>query len=482
MKFRRKGSLLCLACSGVAVAGIAAEPVPLGLEEAYDLALASDQSIQIAYWEVRKANLLPWSALTRLGPQLAGDASYGRQDRMTRRDGFTPSGGGAAATESGTAGGIASGTTGRTTAGGSAAGARGGETTVIRTYSRTDTGKIGLTFQQPLIDLTVFPAYRYGKLSAKAARLQHQFTIRGVLYGVVQAYFEVLKQERVHAVNRQTLSLAEEQRAVAQKRADVGEVTRSDVLRATVAVETARRALIESENLLLLNRNTLANILNLDPATDLRLAEPPGYPRALPPFAALVAQAYARREDLRVAEIAVEQDIALRGEIAGEYGPRVVAEWNGDLSAMSGTQPWSHADEWAASVAVQIPFFSGGQRELDLQGAARKIQQTRLDCERVAKQIQQEAKQAWLTVRALTETLKALRAQVDAAAQGYSDLQAQYRGGTATSVDVLSSLNELNAARRDFAVQTLAYEVALRNLEQVGGVFQEQRVQRAKIR
>jgi len=65
--------------------------------------------------------------------------------------------------------------------------------------------------------------------------------------------------------------------------------------------------------------------------------------------------------------------------------------------------------------------------------------------------------------------------------QSYQDLQNQYRAGTATSVDVLSALNDFNAARRDLAVQTYVYQVALRNLEQVAGVFQETRVDRVKL-
>jgi len=84
-------------------------------------------------------------------------------------------------------------------------------------------------------------------------------------------------------------------------------------------------------------------------------------------------------------------------------------------------------------------------------------------------------------VRTLQQTLKALHAQVVAAEQGYHDLENQYRAGTATSVDVLTALNDLNNARKDLAVQTYGFQVALRNLEQVTGVFQESRVQRSKI-
>ena len=417
------------------------------LEQAYDLALATDQSIRIAFYEVRKADLLPWSALTRIGPRLTGRANYGRSERST------------------------TGTVQQC-----------GTTSVDRTSrSRTGAGAIGIALEQPLIDFTVFPAHRFGKLSAAAAHLQRQFTIRETLFGVATAYYDVLKQERLVAVNRESLRLAGQQLEFAQKRANVGEVTRADVLRAQVAVETARRTLVESENVLEFNRNTLGNILNLAPNAPFRVAEPPDYPTTLPPFDDLLARAYAHREDLRVKEIAIEQDIALRGQVIGEYAPRVTAQFDSERSHTSGTSAQSNYD-WQATVAVSVPFFTGGQREIDLRTANEQIAQTKLAREQAAKSVESEVKQAWLAVRSLQQTLKALHAQVVAAEQGYHDLEIQYREGTATSVDVLSALNDLNTARKDLAVETYGYQIALRNLEQVAGVFQQARVQRSKTK
>src|SRR6478609_7529976 len=106
---------LCFLLPAASIAGGEGRPFPDGetitLEQAYDRTLESDQTIRIAFLEVRKANLLPWSALTRL---------------------------------------------------------------------------------------------------------QHQFTIRETLYGVASAYYEVLKQQRLVYVNRETFRLAREQFEIAR--------------------------------------------------------------------------------------------------------------------------------------------------------------------------------------------------------------------------------------------------------------------------
>ncbi|HYR59324.1 MAG TPA: TolC family protein, partial [Chthoniobacteraceae bacterium] len=437
-----------LGCAIAASCARAEAARTISIEQAYDIALATDQSIRIAYWEVRKANLLPWAALTRLGPQLNGNASYRRREASTTASVL--------------------------------------ETGAVSSFERTTntragTGDIGLTFQQPLIDLTVFPAYRLGKLSAEVAKLQRQFTVRETLFGVTSAYFEVLKQERLVAVNREALRLANEQLDLAQKRADVGEVTRSDVLRALVTVETARRTLVESENGLELDRNTLGNILNLAPNAPFSVIEPPDYPSTLPLFDELLSRAYSHREDFRVKELAIGQDTERRNEIIGKYAPSVVAQWDGDINRVAGSSSSSNRD-WQATIAVQVPILTGGQREIDLRTAGHQIEETKLDRDKTAKTVEADVKAAWLNVRTLQQTLKALHTQVVAAEQGWHDLENQYAAGTATSVDVLTALNDLNTARKDLAIQTYDFQVALRNLEQVSGVFQEPRVQASKIK
>jgi outer membrane protein len=415
----------------------AAEEKPriITLEQAYDTALAGDQSIRSAALEIQKAGLLPWSALARLGPQISGNASY----NTTRTTLFSPV-----------------------------------ETRVDHT-SRS----AGITYQQPLFDFSVFPAYQLGKLSSQAARLQRRFQVRETLFGVAQAYYAVLKQQSVVAVNRETVDLAEQQLALAQKRYAAGLAARSDVLNAQATLENARSTLIQAQGTLEADRDTLSNILNLGGKTDFTVVEPP---RASPqdkPFDAILGNAYALREDCLAGAIAVEQDIQRRNEVAAEYAPRIVAQtgeqWT-DPTRDSGQRVWS------TTVSVSVPFFTGGQREIDLRTANYQISQTRLKFESLKKTIESEVKTAWLNVRTLRESLKAVQAEVTAASQNYHDLKTQYEAGTATSLDVLVALRDLNNARTALTGQTYDYQVALRNLERAEAVFEQKRVGQIKGR
>lgn len=431
---------LCLLGVILAVLPLRAAEVPpspsrvITLEDAYDLAAATDQSIRIAYQEIRMANLLTWSALTLLGPQLTGGGEYDWNQAHAHG--------------------------------------------IIVT---NETSNLNFTYTQPFINFGVFPAYHYGKLAAIAARLQHQYTIRQVLFGVAKAYYQVLSDQGVVKVDQKTVDLAAEQLDVAQKRLKVGEVTPTDALNAQVTLESAKVALIQAQNTLLLDRDTLGNMLNLGGDSGFQLVTPPDYPTTIPPFEKLLAIGYRSREDLEVANIAIGEDIAKKGEVVAQYAPQVVGEASDNYTNAHGFYgPQSQV--WDANVSVTMPFLTGGQREIDLRTAGEQVDIDRLQRDESAKTVEANVRAAWLAARSLQESLVSLHVQVDAAQKSYQDEVHEYQAGTAASVDVLTALVNLNTSENSLAVQVYLYQVALRNLEEAAGVFQEQRVQQEKVK
>jgi len=440
--------LVCASASAVQLKTIKPNPDKarvITLEEAYDMTLSSDQSIRIAFYESRKANLLPWSALAKLGPQLVGNASYTNAHSNTHNDVVS--------------------------------------TSATSNYIQTaiNTQFSGFTYTQPLFDPSVFPAYRYGKLSSKAARLQYQYTVRQTLFGVAQAYYNALKQQKLVEVNQQTVDLANEQLKTAQARFDAGAVARIDVLRARATLEDAHNTLIQSQGTLDTARDTLSNILNLGGKTDFTLAEPTNESDPGTPFEDSLKSAYDGREDYKVSAIAIDQQIALRGEVVAEYGPKIVAQGSTQWTRNTGDSSGREHDE-SAVVSVSMPFLTGGQREIDLITANQNISQSRLNLEKTTKSIESEVKAAWVSVRTGREALKALTAEVEASTQNYTDLEAQYQAGASTSLDAQTALRDLNNSRTLLTNQIYDYQIALRDLKRAEAAFQKERVEKSKLK
>lgn len=580
----------------------------LTLEAAYERALATDQSLQIAYLNSKKARLEPRKAFYAFLPTLRADLSY-RQEReretrssaaetsinrtLDRRpleisDSINATGSTSTSVTSALTPGAGGSTTASTRTSTTLANSQSStlsssasrntrilhESTRDRTRESVDTNTpgFGLTFTQPLVDMSVFPAYRVGRLAEKVALLQQQAGVRQVLFSVTTAYYDVLKLQRIVRVDEEAVTLTGQQLSLAQLREEVGEVIHTDVLRAQVAVESARRTLIQSRNALLATRETLANVLNMDAAT-FRVVEVPDYPGVIPPVDVLVDRAYLFREDYRVSGLNVATDIERRNEIKAGYYPTVEAQlgaqwlspegsstnrlerdqWqSGTEQIQSGTafnsigtsssttnqlstststdlgvgavpktetsssiqsetgvtsssgmrsssssSPYtvrtrertSSSDafdgsnaRWDAVVSVNLPIFDIIRLDTEMAIAKYQIMQTNFVRAQLAKNIQQEVVQAWRIAHTLGESLTAVRAQIGAAEEGYRNLQEQYRVGAATGIEVGDALAMLNASRRDLAVLNYDYQVALRNLEQVTGVFEERRVARTKAK
>jgi outer membrane protein TolC len=403
----------------------------ISLEQAYDTTLATDQSIRIAYYEIRKANLLPWSALTRLMPSVTGTA-------------------GDLATSPGD----------------------------IFNVNGSSSQAVGVIVSQPIFDPTFAPAYHLGKLTALAARLQHQYTVRQTLFGVAQAYYNVLREQSIVGVNQETVDLAQKQLDLAQSRFKVGTVARVDVLRAQATLEDDRNLLIQSKGTLETNRDTLSNILNLGGKTEFTLVEPPNAPDEAVPFQSVLDHAYHLREDYIVSEIAIKQDVERRNEVVGEYGPHLVAQATTAVASYGHGEPSANT----AVLSVQVPFLTGGQREIDLRTANHQISETQLNFEKTGKALESEVKNAWLKVNTGRESLKALHAEVDASVENYGDVQAQYEAGTSTSLDVQSALRDLNNSRTQLSGAIYDFQVDLRDLQRAEALFEKNRVEKARAK
>src|SRR5690606_14574196 len=117
------------------------------------------------------------------------------------------------------------------------------------------------------------------------------------------------------------------------------------------------------------------------------------------------------REDYLASLRTVDQSRERRREVAASYAPRLVAQASYDWADIDSNR--SNADDqntWSAAIAVQVPIFTGGQREIDLGRTRIALRQSRLESSRLERSIREEVHAAALDVKTLRETIVALEA------------------------------------------------------------------------
>ena len=409
----------------------------LTLEESYRLALGNEEQVKIAEHELAKAQLLPWRAVTLLTPRAGIDGifthnkeeiSFSQQPTLPGQTG-TPS--------------------------------------VIRPLESWQ-GNFVVT--QPIFQPSFLPTWRLGKEAVNQTTQQYGFTIREVLFGVARAYYDVLRSREQVRIAGDTLRLTKDELKQAEARFRVGEVTKTDVLRAEVEVARSERTVIANQNTLQLTRATLARVVGVPGLV--RVVEPTPPASRGERYERLVEQALTHRQDLRAQAAAVEVARERKNQVLARYFPSVNTQWN---YPRLDTPTFANRDEfWVLTLNFQVPLFDGGVRELDLQEQQENLTQTELQLALLKKNVEIEVRRTLLAVETLEATLQTLKKEVSLAQENHRITSKQYGVGLATSLDINTALNTLTQVRTQLIDQTYAYQVALLALDQAIGLFAQE--------
>ncbi|MBI3302103.1 MAG: TolC family protein [Deltaproteobacteria bacterium] len=408
----------------------------LPLEEAYRQALANEEQIKIAGRELAKAQLLPWRAIALLTPRadITGTYTRNKQEIAFVRPGTDT-------------GGVLGGT--------------------VATIRPLESWQGIFTVTQPILQPSFPSTWQLGKDTVQQNEQRYGFTIREVLFGVARAYYDVLRSQAQITVALDTLRLTQDQLKQAQARFRVGEVTKTDVLRAEVEVARAERALITAQNDLQLTLTVLARAIGVKEPLQVVEPTPPLYGGEN--YEQLLDKAYKQRQDLRAQVFAVEVARQRKNQVLARYSPQINTQWQ---FTRLDSPTFANRDRfWTLFLNFQVPLFDGGIRELDLQEQKENLAQAQLQLDRLRKDVGVEVKQSLLAVETLGATLETLKKEVILAQENYDITSKQYRVGLATSLDVNTSLNALNQVRTQLADQTYAYRVVLLGLDRAVGVF-----------
>jgi len=315
--------------------------------------------------------------------------------------------------------------------------------------------------KQPLFGgLREYAAIRQNEAltSARENDLRHA---RRLLGGdVAEAFYAVLQVERDVATTGDSLRLGQERLEELLQRQKLGIARRSEVLAQQAEVASTRAREGQLKGALAVAREVLRFLTGLEgtPA----LADTLPEPGPLPPLASLVEKAAARREDLRSLEFQVRAAEESRGIAKSGRYPTLSAEAN--YYAFSDNVP-SGAD-WDLLLTLEVPIYEGGVASAKVREAESNIRTARLRLDERLRSVRLEVGRAYADVAALQGVLGSLSEVVTSAEENYDLVQAEYRRGIATNLEVLSVFNTLERARLDrdrarFQLKTAAVRLAV---------------------
>jgi len=336
-------------------------------------------------------------------------------------------------------------------------------------FGRANTWSLGLSASQTLF---AGGRLRAGVDAASAGRrsaaigltaAQAQLTL-----DVVTAFYDAALSDRLVAIAQAALDQADSTLTQTRLRREVGTVPEFDLLRAGVARDNLRPAVIQATAQRDIAYLRLRQMLDLPPGDSLALVTavgPEGYTHG-PTVAALLARppdtTASQRATVRQADEAVAAQEALVAVARGESLPAVsISSQYGKVAYPSAALPaWNEfLTNWNLTVGLQIPIFTGGRLRANRDIARANLDDAILRRQQVEKGAALDARAATAQLEAATATWRVSAGTVEQATRAYQIGEVRYREGISTQTELLDARLALQQAEANQA--TAARDLAV---------------------
>jgi len=325
------------------------------------------------------------------------------------------------------------------------------------TVPPADVETIGAGVTWTPLSARAYHDWQTSRRAVDVARLDTQDKRRQIATGIVSAMLATLASGRVAELNRVGLRAALERQRLTEARLAYGQGTPLDVDRANKDVATARRLVVDGDEALRRAREALGVALGspepIAVATDLDLE---GFERAVASTCRL-NDAIESRPDVAAARRRF--DIAKRSVTSAELAP--LPTIGVQAQAAHSTSPTlGPNDTYSFGAVLTVPLYDGGVRYGQLRDARAAEDQAHaaLDATRLAAIASAARAKRGVDVartdRDVSKTERDLAAQIDARTRD------AYSRGRGTSLDLVTSAEQLRSAEINLAILDSQYSEA----------------------
>jgi outer membrane protein len=305
-------------------------------------------------------------------------------------------------------------------------------------------------------------ARNIAKLNEDIAKLDKRTEINDLTLEVAASFLSARAAEERVEVRRVALEQIEEQLKVAERRYEVGEGTIADVARWRAEVAAAKQALVVAQGDAKFGLRSLARLAGVDEITSLERLGPVPTPPG--DSTALITVAYEERWEMKT--------LANQLEAAGLF---VKLEKGAYLPELEGSAQYYQqkaafpTEGWASLVlSLKVPLYQGGVVKANVAKAKEDLFQVEMLDRTLRRTIADQVDAASIGYAAADAALDAARERTVAAREAYRQVEAAFRVGEASSVDLLDATTEnidaetthiIARAQREFEAISLRHAI-----------------------
>ncbi len=334
----------------------------------------------------------------------------------------------------------------------------------------------GVSLTQPLFREQNWAAYNQSELQVAITEAQFKLAEQDVILRSAQTYFDVLiAQDTVELTAAQKTAISQ-QLEQAKRNFEVGTATITDTYEAQARYDLIVAQELAAANNLEVKRRTLQQLVNAN-VSDLNVL---GRAFAMESPAPADVQKWvedAQRGNYQVVQAQAAYELAEQ-EVARNRGGHLptidLVANHGKNTATGGMFGATDTTTTTVGLQLNLPLFQGGATQSKWREAAANREKAKQDLENARRNVELQARQAYLgvvngiaQVQALQQALKSSESLLEASKLGQ-------QVGVRTNLDVLNAQQQLYSTRRDLYQAQYNYLVSQLRLKAAAGTLAEE--------
>jgi outer membrane protein TolC len=298
------------------------------------------------------------------------------------------------------------------------------------------------SFTQPIFTgFGLITEYKLSDLGLDRAEVSSKLTRQDVILDAKNAYFSVLKNQKLLEVAQQTVTSITSQKEVSENFYKVGLSPLNDLLQSQVQLANARQQLTTAQNNLEIARTQFNTVLRRSVNTPVVLVEELDYGSFQTSLDECLSEAQKSRLEIQVADL----DIEIAGKqvklTEKDYFPSVnfigAYARTGDDWQAHGGEGISDSAGWNVQATATWDFWQWGRTGYGRKEKLARLAQSKYKKTEITDNINLEVKQAYLRTNEAEQNIVTIEKAVEQAKENLRITEEQYKEQVATQTDVL---------------------------------------------
>lgn len=436
-------------------------PVIITLEQALEIALSENLSVQVADKEIERTGYARKGTYASLFPQIDVTGSYQRtiKKQVMYMDidmsSMMPGGGSGEGSEEG--------------AGGSAPSMDNG-----LEVGRWNTWNAGVSAAMPIVNAQLWTSIRISGMDVELAVEKARASRLDMVTQVKSAYFATLLAKEAFYVYKEVYENAVKNYEETEKKYNAQKASELELTRARTTVANAVPNVYNAESSVILSLWQLKAVLGVDLDANIDIAG------ALADYSETMFRDIYQHDSLSLDNNTTMKQLAIQAEQLAQtiklqkyaYIPTLSAAFSFSINAMTNDfkfdqyrwTPYSYV-----GVSLSIPIFSGGKRYNDVRQAKNTYQQVKLQTLDTERQLKISIRQNLTTMETNMKSFYAAQEAVAAAQKGYDIAEKSYQVGRSTLIELNDAQLALTQAKLSQSQAVYNFVIAKTQLEQTLG-------------